>query len=448
MDKQEVEIIKNAGIVGAGGAGFPSHVKFNAQAGTLIINGAECEPMIHVDKLLLQHDFGKVYEGMKTAAALIGAKRTGLALKAKYKDAIKVIEDFKNSTKSDGFNFEILPLGNFYPTGDEQVLVYEVTHKIVPEGGIPLQVGVIVTNVETCLNISNALGGENVTQKYVTVNGEVASPMTLKVPVGTPVKKLIEFCGGIITGGEYAVIDGGPMMGKIIDMDNYAVKKTTKSIIVLPEDSIVVEHKRRSIHKVVKRAQAICLSCRMCTDLCPRYLLGHELFPDEMMKKMYRGDLTDSDLEKFSFAFLCCDCGLCELYSCVVDLSARSLFNYIKAELDKKGVKNPHNRKDLTLNDFRDYRKVPMDRLEKRLEVDKYHSIAPLCDFDAKISEIKLYLSQHVGAPSVPVVRTGEKVAEGQLVADICEGKLGAKIHSSINGTVSEITDSYIIIKE
>jgi Na+-translocating ferredoxin:NAD+ oxidoreductase RnfC subunit len=102
----------------------------------------------------------------------------------------------------------------------------------------------------------------------------------------------------------------------------------------------------------------------------------------------------------------------------------------------------------LTINDFRGYRKVPVDRLEKRLEVDKYQSIAGLCDFNAKISEIKLYLSQHVGAPSVPVVRTGEKVAEGQLVADICEGKLGAKIHSSISGTVSEITDSYIIIKE
>ncbi|MCL5073162.1 MAG: SLBB domain-containing protein [Actinobacteria bacterium] len=448
MDKQGIEIIKNAGIVGAGGAGFPSHVKFNAQADTLIINGAECEPMIHVDKLLLKYDFGKVYEGMKIAAELTGAKRIVLALKAKYKDAIKVIEDFKNSGKSDGFNFEIFKLGNFYPAGDEQVLVYEVTHKIVPEGGIPLQLGVIVTNAETLLNISNAFGGENVTQKYVTVNGEVASPMTLKVPVGTPVKKLIQYCGGVITGGNFAVIDGGPMMGKIVDLDKYAVKKTTKSIIVLPEDSIVVEHRRRSINRAVKRAQAICLSCRMCTDLCPRYLLGHELFPDEMMKKMYRGELNDSDLEKFDFAFLCCDCGLCELYSCVVDLSGRSLFNYIKAELGKKGVKNRHNRKDLAVNDFRDYRKVPLDRLEKRLEVDRYPGITSLSDFNAKISEIKLYLSQHVGAPSVPVVRTGDKITESQLVADIPEGKLGAKVHSSINGIVSEITDSYIIIKE
>lgn len=447
MDKQEIEIIKNAGIVGAGGAGFPSHVKFNARVDTLIVNGAECEPMIHVDKLLLENHFDKVFEGMKTAAGLCGARRVVLALKAKYKDVIKAIEDFRNSGKTDCFDFEIFKLGNFYPAGDEQVLVKEVTGKIVPEGGIPLQVGIIVTNVETLLNVSNALHGKNVTHKYVTVNGEVANPMTLRVPVGTPVKKLIEYCGGVTTGGEYAVIDGGPMMGKVINMDKYAVKKTTKSIIVLLQDSIVVEHRRRSIHRAVKRAQAICLSCRMCTDLCPRYLLGHGLFPDEMMKKMYRGELTDADLEKFDFAYLCCDCGLCELYSCVVDLSARALFNYIKAELAKKGIKNTHNRKDVMANEFRDYRKVPVDRLEKRLEVDKYPHITPLSDFDGKVSEIKLYLTQHVGAPSVPVVRSGEGVTEGQLVADISEGKLGAKIHSSINGTVSEITDSYIIIK-
>jgi NAD(P)H-flavin reductase len=86
------------------------------------------------------------------------------------------------------------------------------------------------------------------------------------------------------------------MMGKLIDENSYAVKKTTKSIVVLPPDSIVIEHKVRSIANAVRRAQAICLSCRMCTDLCPRYLLGHDLYPDEMMKKMYRGELGEGDI--------------------------------------------------------------------------------------------------------------------------------------------------------
>ena len=450
MAKPEVEIIKNAGIVGAGGAGFPSHVKFDASVDTLIINGAECEPMIHVDAQLLEKYFGKVAEGAKIAAGLVGAKRTVLALKAKYKDAIHVIEEYKNNAKgssgSDSFDFEIFKLGNFYPAGDEQVLVYEVTKRIVPEGGIPLMVGVVVTNIETLLNVSNAMHGQNVITKFVTVNGQVANPATFEVPVGTPVKILIDLCGGI-TSGDYKVLDGGPMMGKLIDENKYAVKKTTKSIIVLPSDSIVIEHKVRSIKNAVKRAQAICLSCRMCTDLCPRYLLGHNLFPDEMMKKMYKGELGDADLEKFDFAYLCCDCGLCELYSCVVDLSARSLFNYIKAELIKKGIKNPHSRKELETIEFRDYRKVPVSRLEKRLEIDKYDSRTPITPINGSISQVKLYLSQHLGAPCVPIVKAGDHVVKGQMVGEIPEGKLGAKLHSSIDGTVTEVNEAYIIIK-
>ena len=456
MAKPEIEIIKNAGIVGAGGAGFPSHVKFDASVDTLIINGAECEPMIHVDNQLLEKYFDRVFEGMRIAAGLVGARRTVLALKAKYKDAIHIIEGYKNaknpasagdlSGSAGNFDFEISKLANFYPAGDEQVLVYEVTGKIVPEGGIPLMVGVVVTNVETLLNVSNAMNGQNVITKFVTVNGEVANPMTFEAPVGTPVKMLLELCGGITT-DDYRVLDGGPMMGKLIDEADYALKKITKSIIVLPSDNIVIEHKVRSIKNAVKRAQAICLSCRMCTDLCPRYLLGHNLFPDEMMKKMYRGQLTDEDLEKFDFAYLCCDCGLCELYSCVVDLSARSLFNYIKAELGRKGIKNPYNKKDLNTIEFRDYRKVPVGRLEKRLEIDKYDSKTPITPFANDVKEVKLYLLQHLGAPCVPVVKNGDKVLRGQAVADIPEGKLGAKLHSSIDGTVYEVNETCIIVK-
>lgn len=475
MAKPGIEKIKNAGVIGAGGAGFPSHVKFDAQIDTLIINAAECEPMIHADKQILVNYFDRVYEGMRAAADLTGAGRVVLALKDKYKDAILVIEDFKakkgpglpapgslivpgisaeasGNTPGEpgsnaGFDFEIFKLGNFYPAGDEQVLVYEVTKRIVPEGGIPLMVGVVVTNVETLLNVSNALHDRSVISKFVTINGEVANPMTIEVPVGTPVKSLIDYCGGIKI-NDWRVLDGGPMMGKLIDENTYAVKKTTKSILVLPTDSIVIEHKIRSVNAAVKRAQAICLSCRMCTDLCPRYLLGHDLFPDEMMKKLYRGQIDESNIQMFDFANLCCDCGLCELYSCIVDLSARSLFNHIKAELAKSGIKNPHNRKELNINEFRDYRKVPVDRLEKRLEIDKYHDITPLSEFKMVVPQVKLYLSQHLGAPAVPVVKPGDAVSAGVVIAEIPEGKLGAKLHASISGTVTEVTGGYITVKK
>lgn len=441
VTKPEIEIIRNAGVVGAGGAGFPTHVKLGATVDTLIINGAECEPLINVDKQLLEFYFDSIYEGIRVAAELTGAKKVVLALKGKYKEALKAVENFEQKE----VKFEIFKLGNFYPAGDEQVLVYEVTGKIVPEGGIPLQVGVVVSNVETLLNVYKATKGQSVTRKYVTINGEVKNPSTLLVPVGTPVKKLIEYCGGV-TAEEYSCLDGGPMMGKLIDIETYAVKKTTKSIVVLPEDSIVITNRKRDISGVLKRAQAICLSCRMCTDLCPRYLLGHDLFPDELMKRMYVRELDEERMKNFDYAYLCCDCGLCELYSCVVDLSARSLFNYIKLELGKMGIKNPHTRKELEANPFREYRKVPVDRLEKRLEIDKYDSKTPLVDFSMDIREVKLYLSQHVGAPSKPVVKVGDSLKEGDLVADIPEGKLGARIHSSIDGIVKEINQGYVVV--
>ncbi len=440
MANHEIDLIKDAGVVGAGGAGFPTHVKLDAKIDSLIVNAAECEPLIDVDKILLEKEFDRVAQGLKAAARLTGAKTVIIALKAKYKKAIKVIENFKG----DGFSFQVYKLGNFYPAGDEQVLVQEVTGKIVPEGGIPLMVGCVVINVETLLNIAGALEGRKVVQKFVTINGEVQNPVTVKVPVGTPVKVLLDYAG-FVPGQGHVVYDGGPMMGKPIDPDTYAVKKTTKSIMVLPQDNIVSIQRNRADGGQVKRAQAICLSCRMCTDLCPRYLLGHDLFPDDMMKRLYKGQLDQEDLEKFDYAYLCCDCGLCELYSCVVDLSARAIFNYVKAELAKKGIKNPHTRKDLHANPFKQFRKVPVDRLKQRLEVDQYPDTA-LEAFREPVNQVKLYLTQHVGAPSVPVVRKGDRVSEGDLVADIAPQKLGSKIHSSIEGKVLEVGQDYVTI--
>jgi len=441
MNSDFIELIRNAGVVGAGGAGFPTHVKLNAKVDTIIVNGVECEPLINVDRQLIEKYTAKIYEGLKIAVESTGAKNIIIALKAKNKQAVKTLEDFKQ----DNLKFDIFKLENFYPAGDEQVLVSEVTGKIVPEGGIPLNVGIVVINVETLINVANAVDGKVLTRKYVTVNGEVAEPKTFFVPIGTPILKLIEACKGS-TISDYGVIDGGPMTGKLINPNTHAVTKTTKAILVLPENNIVITQKKRNINTQIKRAQAICLSCRMCTDLCPRYLLGHDLFPDELMKRMYKKEISAEDISNFDFAYLCCDCGLCELYSCVVDLSARSIFNYLKVELGKAGIKNPHHRDKLEANEFRDFRKVPVPRLLKRIEFDGYNSHADLTADEIRIDEVKLFLSQHVGAPSVPVVKIGDKILEGTLIADIPADKLGAKISSSIDGKVKEITEKYIII--
>lgn len=164
------------------------------------------------------------------------------------------------------------------------------------------------------------------------------------------------------------------------------------------------------------------------------------------MKRIFRGELSSEDLEKYDCAYLCSDCGLCELYSCMMDLSPRSLFNYIKDELAGAGIKNSHNRADLEVNEFREYRKVPVDRLEKRLEIDIYDSKTPLTDFSTDVDEVKLYLSQHAGIPAEPVVKVGDSVKAGDLIADIPEGKEGAKIHSSISGKVKQLNSEYVLV--
>ena len=441
MSSDFIELIKNAGVVGAGGAGFPTHIKCCTKVDTLIVNGVECEPLINVDRQLMEKHTAKLYEGLKIAVQSTGAKNVIIALKSKNKQALKALEEFEQGS----IKFEIFKIGNFYPAGDEQVLVNEVTGKIVPEGGIPLNVGIVVINVETLINVADAAQGHVLTKKYVTVNGEVYEPKTFLVPIGTPVMKLIEACGGP-TIADYGVIDGGPMTGKLVNPGEHAVTKTTKAILVLPETNIVITQKKRAISTQMKRAQAICLSCRMCTDLCPRYLLGHDLFPDELMKRMYKKEIDEDNISNFDFAYLCCDCGLCELYSCVVDLSARSLFNYLKVELAKAGIKNPHHRDKLEVNEFREFRRVPVPRLLKRIEFDEYISHADLTSEEIRPDEVKLFLLQHVGAPSLPVVKIGDNVLEGELVADIPTDKLGAKIFSSIDGKVREINEKYIII--
>ena len=164
MEKSFIDLIKDAGIIGAGGAGFPTHVKLNAKVETVIVNGAECEPLLMVDQQLMDKKADEILYALNKVVDETNSNVGIIALKGKYKNAINSL----NSKIKDYPKLQLFILENFYPAGDEQVLVYEVTKKIVPEGGIPLNVGVIVINVETLLNVYNAINGIPVTEKYLT----------------------------------------------------------------------------------------------------------------------------------------------------------------------------------------------------------------------------------------------------------------------------------------
>ncbi len=435
-----IQQIKTAGIVGAGGAGFPTYYKLETakqKVDTYIINAAECEPLIQVDKQILKIYPQKILASCIEIGNLLGVKKIVIAIKEKYHDTIEILQQVL--PKFD-HKIEICYLENFYPAGDEFSLVYEVTGRIVPEGGLPLEVGVVVNNVVTLLNIYNALY-ENlpVITRAVSVIGEVYHPKTLVVPVGTQIKNLLEFCGGTKI-SSYTVIDGGPMMGKIVSLDDVVTKRTS-AILVLPDEHPIVRMKSLPEKFFLYQTKSACEQCRDCTEICPRYLLGH----DFECHKIQRSVSYQTD-ELLTEAYLCCECGLCD-WVCPMNLLPRRVNQKVKQMLIQKNIKNPHHRKPFKVRSLKEYRKVPPERIISRFELQQYVSSATLEPDTKEVPEVKIPLLQHIGVPAVPTIKVGDKVKKGDLIGDIPEGKLGSPVHSSIDGEVVQVTKEYIKIK-
>ncbi|MDD2413799.1 MAG: SLBB domain-containing protein, partial [Eubacteriaceae bacterium] len=279
MSTNLVDIVKSAGIVGAGGATFPTHVKIDAEVETVIVNGAECEPLLRVDQQLMTERAADLLVALKAVMDHTKASNGIIGLKKKYVPAIGAL-------RKELVNYPTIKLSimdNFYPAGDEQTLVYETTGRIVPEGGIPLNVGTLVINVETLLNIYDMMTEEKpVIDKYITLTGCVGRKLTTKVPLGITVREALELAGGP-TISDFVIINGGPMMGKIVDIDSY-ITKGTKGLIVLPKDHYLILSKTRSIRETIKMAGMACMQCSLCTEVCPRHALGHALEPHKLMR--------------------------------------------------------------------------------------------------------------------------------------------------------------------
>ncbi len=433
---QFLDKVREAGVVGAGGAGFPTHVKLDAKVDWLIANAAECEPLLHADAAVLEHEGDKVIQGMIAAAEQVGATRITIAIKRKHTELIEALQ-----AQVKGTPVELCELNDTYPAGDEHVMVYEVTGRIVPEGGIPLQAGCVVSNVETYLNVAGALDDEPVTMKYVTVNGAVTEPQTFIAPIGISLEALIRQAGGP-TINDYVVVTGGCMMGRIGSVDE-SLTKTVNAVLVFPPDHEVVSKTKLTMTAAETQGSAACCQCWDCTKVCPRYLLGHNLQPHLTMRAMAYGKPENSDA--ITTAWLCCECGTCEMY-CPIRLSPRRVYQGIKAMLKEAGVKNPHTNADLQARETRPYRLVPSNRLRARLNVERYNVDAPLVETPLQTAEVEIPLRMQVGAPSQPIVVVGDVVKAGQLIARIPEGALGANIHASISGKVTAV-DGYIAIE-
>lgn len=437
--------VKQAGIVGAGGAGFPSHVKCASQASTVIANGAECEPLLRCDKAVMQERTEQVLRGLRLLAQATGAKRTVLALKGHYRDVVAKVEAVVATQFPE---IEVYKLGNYYPAGDEQVLVYEVTGKIVPEGGIPLQVDTVVNNVITLSQIAQAVdSGGAVTSRPLTVAGEVSDPLTCDLPIGAPMGLAVELAGGATT-QPWAIVEGGPMMGKVVHDPLTPITKKTSGVVVLRADHPLVTRIQATTEREASLAHAVCCQCRMCTDLCPRFNLGHEIEPHLAMRAQVTAGMSTPESSHISAAYLCCMCGVCEVYACPLGLSPRKVYEKMLQELRQQGKSNPHQRTDVTANDFVVQRRIPLPRLIARLGLSRYQATPARVSWQAvDVPRVELLLSQHIGAPAQPIVATGQKVTKGEVIGEIPEGKLGARVHASIDGQVTSISDHSIVIE-
>ena len=430
--------VKQAGVVGAGGGGFPAHVKLAAKADTVIANGAECEPLLHKDAAVMEQDAALLVKGMQLAMEAVGAKDGIIGIKAKKKHAVEAV-----TAACKGTPVRIHLLGDYYPAGDEYDLVYEVTGRLIPPGGIPIQVGAVVNNVETLVNIAAAAEGKPVTHKILTIAGAVRSPVTLRVPLGTTYRDCVEAAGGLTTDDPVLAV-GGLMMGQNTDDLDTPVTKTATGVVILPRNHHTMERKLKPGNVQAKIGKSACDQCRYCTEYCPRYLLGYAVEPHQVMRSLA---FTATGAEYWNqWASLCCSCGLCTLYACPEELFPKEACDDSKAEMRRANLKwtGPM---DIKPHAMRDGRHVPIKTLTKKLHVQQYDLPAPWWTGSLEPNRLVLPLKQSAGSACLAKVRVGDRVGAGQLIGEPAAKALGSNLHAPVAGRIAEVDDQRIVLE-
>lgn len=299
--------VRDAGIVGMGGAGFPTRVKLEPNPKSpkkvIIINGCECEPFITCDyRLMLEWSY-QLIAGIKLVCKATDCFKVRIAVEDNKPKAIEAMSRALGQCKSHA-GIEIVPVKTKYPQGGERQLIQAVTGMTVPTGGIPPMIGVVVLNVATCAAIADAVVmNRPLTHRVVSVTGSaVVTPSNLWAPVGTSIGYLIEQCGGLKEKAQ-KVISGGPMTGFAVADLETPISKTTGSITILTKDEI-------TRHKLDKRRTA-CIRCGRCLDACPE-----RLNPTKIAHAV-NNDMLDVAQDYYMSA--CIECGCCS-YVCPANI--------------------------------------------------------------------------------------------------------------------------------
>jgi len=288
--------IKEAGIVGIGGAGFPTHVKLApppaAKVDTLLLNGAECEPYLTTDHRLMLESPGDVVGGASIILRILGINECKIGIEANKPAAIDAMEKAVKEASSNGQRISVVPLKVKYPQGSEKQLIQSLTGRKVPGFGLPFDVSVIVQNVGTAKAVYDAVClAKPLYEKVVTISGKgISRPANLLVRIGTRLKDIVEYLGGT-KNGLAKVVMGGPMMGFAIPTLDVPVMKTTSGVLFLTEDEIDLS------------PHGHCIRCGWCLDACP---MG--LSPNEIGVYVEAGRAEDTS--QFGL-FECFECGCC-----------------------------------------------------------------------------------------------------------------------------------------
>ncbi len=430
--------VKTAGIVGAGGAGFPAYAKIADGVDTILVNGAECESLLYTDYTILRDELRKVVEGIDYIVEHTTACRGLLCIKEHTAKSLGFFDGQKLSEKA---TVKCLP--DVYPMGDEISLIYEATGRSVKAGGLPISVGVIVYNVETVYDIREAMRHRiAVTHKWLTIAGNTEKKLVVRVPVGTYVKELFARYNITVPAGN-VVLDGGPAMGRIVDPEKAVITKTTKALLILPEKLPIIQSKQTSLEVQLRRGSSACCQCTRCTDLCPRNQLGYPLEPHKLVRISQGVGMLDNKI--FASATMCCGCGICEHAACCQGISPRAMIFQLKADLAKTKTRYVSD-EPVAPRDTRAYRMISSERWKEIIGVSAFDREAKFAGDGFVPDKVEISMAGHIGVPSIPVVTAGQYVSLGEKVADAADG-LSLPQYASVSGVCKYVDKTKIIIE-
>ncbi len=428
------DLVASAGIVGMGGGGFPTHWKLRPDLTHVVVNGAECEPLLDCDYFVLRHHFDEVLEGAEAVAAACGRPAIHIAVKRKNASLLPVPET------AGRLRFVTVLLEDAYPSGDELFVIRAALGQVLPAGVIPAQRGVMVGNVSTFRAISRALRGEPLTRRYVTVAGAVARPGTFEAPVGVRFGDLVEACGGTAE-PDCRLLEGGVLMGALAFPDD-VVRKTTSAVIALPEGHPAVLERVRPLARSVRLAESACCQCALCSEACSRRLLGHDLAPHRIMRLV--GSARDYSPYRTSALFNCSGCGLCSLVACPFGISPRRLILEARKNLARPPA--PAGEDPVPPPEGACH-SVPTATVYRRLGLHRYRSAHRFSGEFPLPPALTVPFRQHAGRAAVGVVRVGERVEAGQLLGRPAPDGPSAAVHAPAAGLVAAVDEQSVLLK-